>query len=351
MKKIILALCLCVVAAAVGCGKSVSSSSSADIKGSSSAVMAEADITDDSGVDKSDKDDKKQKLEKYVNEQVEEAVEDNKPESFNVDGDYNFYYDGFDKVYSNDKLKKCFDKLEKICDEADFDLSFSYQSMTSNVIVSHNTYTRYLTCSTIKAPYVKSLLQQGIDLDTEITRYDCWDGDDGMIALEPYGTKHTAKELIEYAIQESDNTAYYLLWRTFGYYQFNQNLYSLGANCTLGDSWIFTYCTVTDMAKCYKDIYDFAEENEQGKWLISLMENTDLETQITAALGGKYDVAHKYGSEFDESNFHDCAIVYADSPFVLCIFTNQMPETEESCKVFKDLAKVFDDINNLIAEN
>ena len=59
-------------------------------------------------------------------------------------------------------------------------------------------------------------------------------------------------------------------------------------------------------------------------------------------------MAHKYGSEFNESNFHDCAIVYADSPFVLCIFTDQMPETEESCKVFRELARAFDDVNNLL---
>ena len=124
-------------------------------------------------------------------------------------------------------------------------------------------------------------------------------------------------------------------------------MYSLGANYYLGVSWIFTYCTVMDMAKCYKDIYNFAEKCDDGKWLISLMEETDVKTQITAALGDKYDVAHKYGSEFNESNFHDCAIVYADSPFILCIFTDQQPETEESCKVFKELAKVFDDINSL----
>ena len=51
-----------------------------------------------------------------------------------------------------------------------------------------------------------------------------------------------------------------------------------------------------------------------------------------------------------EEAFNDCAIVYADSPFVLCIMTEQYPETEESCKVFKDLALVFDDINSLIAK-
>ena len=51
-----------------------------------------------------------------------------------------------------------------------------------------------------------------------------------------------------------------------------------------------------------------------------------------------------------ERAFNDCAIVYANSPYVLCIFTNQYPETEESCEIFKELALVFDDINSLVAD-
>lgn len=343
MKKMILALCLCAVFAVSGCGKNSpaeSKNSSAADSSSQTAVGAMAEI-EESSADETPK-------ETYVNSSVEKVAEEKKPEDFDIDGNYSFYYDGFDKVYSNAELKKAFDKIEKICDEANFSLSFSYENMDSDVIVSHNTYTSYLTCSTIKAPYIKWILSQDPDLDEVIVRDTCWEGDDGRVASEAYGTKHTVKELIKYAIQESDNTAYYLLYRRFGYVGFNDLMYSLGANYYLGNSWIFTYCNVLDMAKCYKDIYEYGENSKNGKWLTELMQKTDVETQITQALGGKYKVSHKYGSEFNESNFHDCAIVYADSPFVLCIFTDQKPETEESCKVFRELARAFDDVNNLL---
>ncbi len=364
MKKIILALCLCAVIAASGCGSSADlSSASSAVKSSSSknvsesspdtqkAVEAGTEIDDKPSDDKSDsKSDKKEKKNIYHNEAVDAAVKAGKAENMSVDGYYNFYYEGFGKVYSNEELKNCFDRLQKICSEANFNLSFSYENPQSGVIVSYNTYKSYLTCSTIKAPYIKSLLENGVNLDEVIVRNECWSGDGGTVASAAYGTKYTAKQLIEYAVRESDNTAYYLLVKHFGYWNFNNLMYSLGSNYYLGDSWIFTYCTVMDMAKCYKDIYNFAEKCDEGKWLISLMEDTDINTQITAALGDKYDVAHKYGSEFNESNFHDCAVVYSDSPFILCIFTDQQPETEESCKVFRELAKIFDDINSLIAE-
>lgn len=284
--------------------------------------------------------------------QAEKYVETRTPVDYNVNGWYGFTINNFDMVYSNEELKECFDKVQKICNDANFSMGFSYKNINTGVYVGYNQYNKYMTCSTIKAPLVKSLLVKGIDLDKEISRTYIWPGDSGELSKEAYGTVHTAKELIEYTIQKSDNTAYYILCKTFGTDVFNQTQYKLGSGYTLGyyGEWIFTYCTSDDMMKDYEDIYWFAEENEQGKWLIDLMCDTDLNIQIGQALGDKYRVAQKYGSEFNENVFNDCAIVYADSPFVLCIFTNQRPETEESCKVFRDLALAFDEINSLIAD-
>jgi hypothetical protein len=286
-----------------------------------------------------------------VNEGVENAVKAGNTETASVSGYYGFTYSGFDKVYSNEELEKCFDRIQEICNSSYFSMGFSYKNIETGAYVGYNQNSKFLTCSTIKAPYIKSILQDGIDLDTVITRDYTWSGDDGTVASAPYGQKYTAKQLIEYTIDESDNTAYYLLFNTFGHTTFNNTLASLGATYSLTDYWIFTYCTSDDMMKCYEDIYNFGESNKYGEWLINLLSDTDLNIQIGKALGGKYKVAQKYGSEFNSVVFNDCAIVYADSPFVLTIFTNQYPETEESCEVFKELAVVFDDINTLIASD
>lgn len=352
-----------------GCGSSkapdkISKASSSQVQTDSSdvGVDANAEIKSDDPSDKSDKksDGKKKDKEKQedeedpkydkviVNEGVEAAVKANAPEKAYVNGYYNFTYSNFGEVYSNDELKKCFDRVNEIIANSGCTMGFSYKNIETGAYVSYNNYTRFMTCSTIKAPFVKSILEKSIDLNDVIVKNYIWPGDDGTVALAPYGQKYTAKQLIEYAILESDNTAYYMLEQTYGYWDFNTLLYSLGANYSLGDSWIFTYCTSDDMMKCYEDIYHFGEKNEYGKWLVELLSDTDLNIQIGQALGNKYKVAQKYGSEFNESVFNDCAIVYADSPFVLCIFSNQYPETEEACKLFKELAVVFDDINTLL---
>lgn len=372
MKKITALAVLAAAAASLfGCsGPADSASSSAKASSAASSVKdgsaAEANVSAASGKEKEDNDKRNNKKEeekvlpedvtqggKYdnivVNEGVERAVKANSPQAAAVNGYYSFTYSDFGKVYSNEELEKCFDRLQDICSNAGFSMSFSYRNIETGAYVGYNQYSRFMTCSTIKAPYIKSILQQGIDLDTVISRDYIWPGDTGTVVDAPFGTKYTARELIEYSILESDNTAYYLLFNTFGYQSFNSLLYSLGANYSLGDSWIFTYCTSDDMMKCYEDIYKFGESSENGKWLVELMSDTDVNIQIGKALGAKYKVAQKYGSEFNEWVFNDCAVVYADSPFVLCIFTQQYPETEESCQVFRELSLVFDDINTLLA--
>lgn len=281
------------------------------------------------------------------NEDIENAVKADKPEDFEISG-YGFNYSGFEKVYSNEEMKKAFDRLQEICNKSNFQLSFSYKNIETGAYVGYGQYNSYMTCSTIKAPFIKSLLADEVDLDTVIPRYYAWDGDASTVASSAYGTEYTAKQLMEYSIKESDNTAYYMLCNKFGPWGFNDMQYRLGSNYTLGAGWIFTYCTTDDMMKDYVDIYEFAEENENGRWLVDMMSKCDMNMQIGQALGGKYKVAQKYGSEFGENYFNDCAIVYADSPFVLCIFTCQLPETEESAEVFRELAVAFDDINSLI---
>ncbi|MGN1114701.1 MAG: serine hydrolase [Oscillospiraceae bacterium] len=280
----------------------------------------------------------------------ETAQTKNKGESINISDDHSFTYSDFKLVDSNEKLNECFKRLDEICSGADYNLSFSYQNLDTGAQINYRPDSYYLTCSTVKATYVKHLLERNIDLNDIIYKSDVCDGDYGTVASSSKSS-FTAKELMEYAILESDNTAYYLLVKNYGYTEFNDMLSRIGASFRLSEGVIWTRCTSLDMMKCFEDIYNYAEENANGKWLVNLMSDADLNIQIGAALGDKYKVAQKYGSEFTEYSFHDCALVYADSPFVLSIFTNQYPETEESCKVFKDLAAVFDEINSQIVLN
>lgn len=256
---------------------------------------------------------------------------------------------GFTKVTSPSDFKDYLTELNNILSSFTNKIGFSYENMDTGASISFNSSEKFATCSTIKAPFVKSLLANNINLDDKITKTVSWSGDDGLISKEPMGKVFTARELIKYTIQRSDNTAYYNLKEHYGYNAFNTNQYKIGSNYYLGDSYIFTYASSNDMLQSYKDIYNYAKSSERGKWLIKLLQKTDLNTQIGAELGDKYKVAQKYGTDKQENQYHDCAIVYSKSPYVLTIMTEQpLPESEEANKIFRNLARVIDKINNVI---
>ena len=365
MKKVIALLCACLLLTATACGgttgsssddvlyKSSDSSSAASKKKSSSSSSAaeKTESTEAASAPVSKEESSAAEPAEPEKDEIDKIVEAGNVEDFNIDGYYAFGYEGFSKVYSNEEIKKCFDNINSLINNANCKIAISYKNMDTGAQVYYDTYDRYEVCSCIKAPYVKSLLVNNVDLSQIIVKNDVWMDDDGTVASSPYGTEYTVKQLIEYALQESDNTAYYLLYKKFGCQWFNNLTSSIGANIYLGWDYLYTFSTVTDMAKCYWDIYNYSLDNEYGKWMTDLMADAKYNYQIGYALGDKYKVSQKYGSEFEDLSFHNCAIVYADSPFVLCIYTTLYPEIEDSFIIFRELAVEFDKLNRLIAQS
>ncbi|MBR1764420.1 MAG: serine hydrolase [Ruminococcus sp.] len=256
------------------------------------------------------------------------------------------------EVTSNEKLEECLNKLREFTSKYGYNLGFSYENMDNGVIISYNASSSFWTCSTVKAPYVKSILEQDdIDLDEMITIGTIWTGDTpegDQLYFKDKGKQYSVRKLIENTILLSDNTAYNNLVDRYGRQVFNNLQYRIGCNYFLYDPYIFTKCTPDDMRRSYRDIYNFAKENEKGQLLVDLLANAEYNKQIGAALGKKYTVAQKYGTDYETTSYSDCAICYAESPFVLCIYTIQKPETDEANKMFQDLALIFDELNEII---
>ncbi len=359
---------LCFIVLSVGCDavESLENTSSSETE---TALETDSNASvnpsgEDSKVNSNDKlknsdSDKKETTTKSTTEPTTEFItHEYNPTQINASSySYSFSISDLDSVTSLPDFENCLSKLQSIVDNADFKLSFCFKNIETGAEISYNDNMKFMTCSTIKAPFVKSILEQNIDLNKKIPKTLTWPGDSGYVASLPYGTQLTVKELIRRALSYSDNSAYYNLHGYFGYSQFNSNQYKIGSSISLGSSWIFTYCTARDMLKNYEDIYNYIQTAENGDMLKTYMtsDDVDVNMQIRSALESKYTVAEKYGSQFydgvDDNQFHACAIVFAESPYVLTIFTNQIPETKESSKVFKELAVVFDNINTVIYTN
>lgn len=229
-------------------------------------------------------------------------------------------------------------------------VAIAYRDLERGTSYSYNGDTVYFSASLIKAPYIYTLLYQiaqyneikaanpindpavgktltqeiwdKYDLERKITLTESMKAEgSGKIKdmdLSGAGKEFTVLELIEYAIKVSDNTAFRVLRNEFGYDYFWTVSRSLGVESVFTS---FNNMTAEEACIYLAAIYDFAKEYPaEGGILISLMKNANHQVLITQAVDNPYNVAHKYG--WDESSYHDMAVVYGDAPFAVCVMTD-----------------------------
>lgn len=139
-------------------------------------------------------------------------------------------------------------------------------------------------------------------------------GGSGSLSKTPDNKEYSIEELINKTTKESDNVASNLL----SYYitnQFDDNFYQLTTAVT-GSRWdMVTRETSAEVAgNMMEAIY-----NQNGYVLESLLSTQFDNQRISKDIA--VPVAHKIGDADDVK--HDVAIVYAESPFVLSIFTDK----------------------------
>ncbi|MGQ7462749.1 serine hydrolase [Streptococcus suis] len=139
-------------------------------------------------------------------------------------------------------------------------------------------------------------------------------GGSGSLSKTPDNKEYSIDELINKTAKESDNVASNLL----SYYvtnQFDDNFYQLTTAVT-GSRWdMVTRETSAEIAgNMMEAIY-----NQSGYVLESLLSTQFDNQRISKDIA--VPVAHKIGDADDVK--HDVAIVYAESPFVLSIFTDK----------------------------
>ncbi len=249
-------------------------------------------------------------------------------------------------------------QIQQLCTRCNGKLSFYYRDLDSGYELEYRADRAYQAASVIKAPYVKYLLSTGVDR-TKVLTMNASDkqGGSGIVDQKPAGTTFTVGELMEYAIRYSDNTAYYLLNKEFGFSGFNAYAKELGIsanganNCTLSyPRPRFGYLSARDIGLYMADIAGFFESTDTGAQDLKVwMSTTAEERQLVDAFSEdnvlygsealKYNVAHKYGDTKNiENAFHDGAIVFADHPFVLAVASSLEPFAEDSIEIYHDLA-------------
>ncbi len=223
--------------------------------------------------------------------------------------------------------------IKKMLDDAPYACALYYVDLETGLSVTYNIDRMIAGASLIKAEYLMmifEMLENGeISLEDkhEYTAANKRGGTTKIPYEHEYGDMLTVKELIEYVVLHSDNTAYNMLqvyvrsyWDIIPW-----------AKERYGTTFAYNGCNwlnARGVAECWKEIYQrYKEGDENYTWYVRLLleanENKFIKGGLPKGADGEsmYDVAHKYGMDINASN--DAAIVfYEDRPYFLCILTD-----------------------------
>lgn len=204
-----------------------------------------------------------------------------------------------------------------------YEVSFLYEDLTTNFIVSYKPENVYYGCSLIKivdALYlINKAINKEIDLDNEYIIYEEKYKKEYSSGMEKrkFGEHVSLRDLISYAISVSDNSAHFMLIDYIGFNNLKSYGESLGAKVILTGGDIFGNQTAEDTNIYLKETYRIINENEEyGPFLKSIMDNNSK----NAFNKENIKIYHKYGSY--ETNFHDIGLALDDEyPYSISVFT------------------------------
>ncbi len=228
------------------------------------------------------------------------------------------------------------------------DASFLAIRISDGASIGYNVDEQWRCMSTFKAPtalYAYKLASEGkLNLSNKMTYTSSkyYYPGSGIVRKSASGTKYTIKNLISYSILHSDNSAYIMLRDYLSADGISNMLKDMG--CTnysyAKDDW--PKVSARDAALWWNEIYNFCREDSYGKTLYTNFVNAT-GNMIDKALGYEYEVAHKSGS--GSGYHHDCAIVMAEEPYILVLYTHN---SNGGSNNYTYMSKIIKEINNIM---
>ncbi|HLD07178.1 MAG TPA: serine hydrolase [Candidatus Nanoarchaeia archaeon] len=152
-------------------------------------------------------------------------------------------------------------------------------------------------------------------------------------------TKMSIKQLIEVAIRQSDNTAIRALYSLVPEERWIETRLAMGLPVvSIAQSEQGTTLTPKEFSNVFRSLYFSGYLRRQfSNWLLSLMADTGFSEGIPAGVPEGIKVSHKIGVWVSEGSMHDCGIVYAHRPYILCIMSKDT-SIEEGNKMIERIS-------------
>ena len=228
-------------------------------------------------------------------------------------------------------------------------VSVYYENLETGFSYGHNAQQTYFAASVPKAFYAMYLYHLAdageICLDAELifTGADFMSGSGVIQYRYPMGTALSTREVIRLNVSYSDNTATLMLRRAHGIADFRNFLIDMGGNPAWIGNCVFAFMISAEEAGLYaREIFRYIEE---GSYYSSHLKADLLDNQYPFIISD-YPVASKTGWTSFQA-WHDMAIVYAPSPYILVILSARGGFSETDHRDFEEISMAFQEFNDL----
>ena len=267
---------------------------------------------------------KKQKEERTENkeESVEIVTEENEEENIEVSIEVT-------EPTEDEDIKNLITEIKTKNNLTENNFAFFYYNPQAQKYYFDNQEKYFKGASTIKVPvamlYYDKIKSGELTEDKQLqyTSDDYEAGGGTTSATYKVGSYIPISFLLEQSIINSDNTAVNILIDGIGYRNCREQIAKYSDEQFIDE--FFTTNLIT-AALGYDIINHIYQNQEDYQQLIEYMKQSSngeyLKKYVT-----EYDVAHKYGSY--EGNVHDYGIVYAESPYLIGVFTNGVAQADE----------------------
>jgi beta-lactamase class A len=228
--------------------------------------------------------------------------------------------------------------------------SILVKDFNSDFVMNINKDTQFTAASVNKVPILATLYylsQKGtVDLSKNITiqQEDIQDYGTGSIRYDPPGTVYDIRILAKLMMQQSDNTAAFVLGRyVIGFDTLQKLIDSWGLSQTDMEN---NTTSNADMAFLLEKMYREKVANKQlTAEMLTFLTNGTIEDRIPAGLPKGTLVYHKTGNGV--GMLHDVGIVVGPKAiYYIGLFTSQVPNEENTITLLASISRVVYDFMN-----
>ncbi|MCL2563210.1 MAG: serine hydrolase [Oscillospiraceae bacterium] len=228
-------------------------------------------------------------------------------------------------------------------------LSVYFENLETGFVFRHNAERVYVSASVPKAAfslYIFEKAERGeTDLGTQLTftsaDFTRWYSE--MSRNYRIGTTFSQLDLLRYNVSWSDNAATDILRRHHGLNGYRQFLEDIGGNRNfVGSRIVNSQLTANEAGLHAREIFRYLESD--GRFSETFLEQL-LNNQFPFIVSD-YPVASKSGWT-PPSAWHDMAIVYAPSPYILVILSARSGWTAADYRDFAEISMAFQAFNDM----